>query len=93
MDAGYVGLIVFFIGLFLLIVCAVLGYIFAQKEDNKEKERLRCRLKNHISELTNEQEEILDRWKRSAYCARPNDKAESKNKTETCDEDADKKTN
>lgn len=159
MDVGgYVGLILFFIGLFLLIACAVLryhgdnvvfwpkklvgiilllgGFIsmflgiagvilmtqFSRCEDPyvgegrnlfiffsvilcafaiaefvwgirylKSVPEERCRLKNHISELTNEQEEILDRWKRSAYCARPNGKAEPKNETETSDEDADKK--
>lgn len=64
-----------------------------KEEENKEKERIRCRLKDDISELTNEQEKILNKWKRSAYCTRPNGKAEPKNETETYDEDADKKTN
>lgn len=63
-----------------------------KEDENKEKERLRCRLKDDISELTNEQEKILNKWKRSAYCTRPNGKAEPKNETETYDEDADKKT-
>ena len=62
-----------------------------KEEENKEKERLRCRLKDDISELTNEQEKILNKWKRSAYCTRPNGKAEPKNETETSDEDAYKK--
>lgn len=159
--AGYVGLILFFIGLFLLIACAVLRYYgdnvvfwpkklvgiilllggfismflgivgvilktqFSRCADPDVAEgrnavfiffsvilcafaiaefvggirfltsisEERCRLKNHISELTNEQEEILDRWKRSAYCSKPKDKIETKNEAETLDEDADKKTN
>lgn len=62
-----------------------------EEENEKKKEYLRCQLKDDISELANKQEKILDKWKRSAYCARSNNKAEPKNKTETCDEDADKK--
>ena len=96
---AFIGVILFFGALILLIVFALKienkeqeEENKEQEEENKEKERLRSQLKDDISELTNEQEKILDRWKRSAYCTRPNDKAEPKNETETCDEDADKKT-
>ena len=89
---AFIGVILFFGALILLIVFALKIENKEQEEENKEKERLRSQLKDDISELTNEQEKILDRWKRSAYCTRPNDKAEPKNETETCDEDADKKT-
>lgn len=89
---AFIGVILFFGALILLIVFALKIENKEQEEENKEKERLRCRLKDDISELTNEQEKILNKWKRSAYCTRPNGKAEPKNETETYDEDADKKT-
>ena len=94
------------IGLLVLCGCAIAEFIWginilkeegvgefldwpsSQQAADSEK---KTRLTNDVQKLKVEQEKILNKWKHSAYCSKSKDKIETKNETETSDEDAYKK--